>query len=348
MPSRMSSGVFMSNAAEALEPSAAVEPTAADAIPEPRQPTKATHFVFEHPVFAVKEAVFSLSPTTGEAVYNVPLGDVRASLPIDTIASSFGIAAGSPDSELLQSVKRSLRYVKEIRPRDSIPTELLDGTASWKVEPHHREIARARITVQLVSWMSGKPMDGIDAAELETIAAMPETKKKVQEAFEIMAEKLGLGRENKQEVISKFDDLARELSYVEALRERYGKIQKLYANFSVLHTLYKRERGVQEEINRVRILMKRPVEEIGQVFEQLDGNTGEILVTLKKFAAQIRYIREVRDDLHQRFMRWDSLLDQWSGVVLECGSRIERLIRLTYQFSARHFPLNTDWSLQSR
>lgn len=340
----------MSHTAEAIErPADGAAPAAgSDAIPEPRKASKATHFVFEHPVFSVKEAVFCLSPTSGEPVYNVPLGDVRASLPIDTIASSFGIAAGSSDAEVLQKVKRSLKFAKEIRPNDSIPTEILDGTASWKVEPHHREIARARVTVQLVSWMSGKPMEGIDAAELETIAAMPETKKKVQEAFEVMAEKLGLGRANKQEVVSKIDDLARELSYIEALRERYGKIQKLYAGFNTLHGMYKRERGVQEEVNRVRILMKKPVEDIGQVFETLDANTGEILVTMKKFAAQIRHIREVRDDLHQRFMRWDGLIDEWSGVVLECGSRVERLIRMTYQFAARHFPLNNDWSLQSR
>jgi hypothetical protein len=340
----------MSNVAEALEQSAASagEASAAEAIPEPRKASKATHFVFEHPVFSVKDAAFNLSPTSGEPVYNVPLGDVRASLSIDTVASSFGIASGSPDAEVLQKVKRSLKFVKEIRPNDSIPTEILDGTASWKVEPHHREIARARIMVQLVSWMSGKPMEGIDAAELETIAAMPETKKKVQEAFEVMADKLGLGRANKQEVVSKFEDLAREMSYMEALRERFGKIQKLYAGFSVLHGLYKRERGVQEEINRVRVLMKRPVEDIAQLFEQFDANTGEILVTMKKFAAQIRYIRQIRDDLHQRFMRWDGLLEEWSDVTLECGSRIERLIRLTYQFAARHFPLNNDWSLQSR
>lgn len=340
----------MSNVAEALEQPAgsAAETPAADAIPDPVKPSKSTHFVFEHPVFAVKDAAFGLSPTTGEPVYNVPLGDVRASLPIDTIAASFGIASGSPDAEALQKVKRSLKFVKEIRPNDSIPTEILDGTASWKVEPHHRDIARARVTVQLVSWMSGKPMEGIDAAELETIAALPDTKKKVQEAFEIMAEKLGLGRANKQEVVSKIDDLARELAYIEALRERFAKIQKLQAGFNVLHSFYKRERGVQEEVNRVRVLMKKPVDEIAQVFEQLDANTGEILVTMKKFAAQIRYIRGIRDDLHQRFMRWDNLLAEWSDVVLETGPRIERLIRLTYQFAARHFPLNNDWSLQSR
>lgn len=340
----------MSNSAEIAEDptdvAAAAETPAA--LPEPKKAAKPTQFVFEHAVFSVKEAYFCLSAATGEPAYNVPLGDVNASLGIDTLAGSFGIKAKSPDAELLQVVKKSLKFVKEIRPGDSIPTEILDGTASWKVEPHHREIARARITVQLVSWMSGKPMESVDAAELESIAGMPETKKKVQEAFEVLAEKLGLGRDRKQDVVNKIEDLAREMSYIEALRERFGKIQKLYHGFGVLTGVYKRERSILEDVNRVRILMKKPVADIAALFEQIDGNTGEILNTMKKFPAQIKYIRDMRDDLHHRFLRWDSLIQEWSDVGLERSARLDRLTRVTYQFAARHFPLNTDWGLQSR
>lgn len=337
----------MSNTAEIADVGAAPA-EAPVSLPEPKKAAKPTSFIFEHAVFSVKEAYFSLSATTGEPVYNVPLGDVRASLPIDTVAGSFGLKADSSDAKLLQTVKKGLKFVKEIRPGDSVPSEILDGTASWKVEPYHREIARARVTVQLVSWMSGKAIDSIDAAELETIAGMPETKKKVQEAFEVMADKLGIGRENKQEVVSKIEDLAREMSYIEALRDRFGKIQKLYNGFNMLASVYKRERSILEDVNRVRILMKKPVADIGQIFEQIDANTGEILTTMKKFPAQIRYIREMRDSLHQQFLRWDGLIEEWSGVSLERSARLDRLTRVTYQFAARHFPLNTDWGLQSR
>jgi len=336
----------MSDTAETLEQPSAGEKPAPTALPEPRKAAKPTHFTFEHAVFSVKEAYFSLSPISGDPVYNVPLGDVRATLPIDTVAGSFQIKQSSPDADLLQVVKRSLKFVKEIRPGDSIPSELLDGSASWKVEPHHREIAHARITVQLVSWMSGKALESVDAAELESIASMPETKKKVQEAFEVMAEKLGLGRERKQEVIAKIEELARELSYIEALRERAGKIQKLYANFAALMGVYKRERSILEDVKRVRILMKKPVDDIVSIFEQIDGNTGEILTTMKKFPGQIKYIREMRDDLHHRFMRWDGLLEQWSGVIIERSAHLDRLTRVTYQFAARHFPLDSEWGLQ--
>jgi hypothetical protein len=339
----------MSNAAETLEQSIAGEAPASAApaeLPEPKKAAKPTSFAFEHAVFSVTDAYFSLSPVLGDPVYNVPLGDVRATLPIDTVAGSFQIKQTSPDADLLQVVKRSLKFVKEIRPGDSIPSELLDGTASWKVEPHHREIAHARITVQLVSWMSGKPLESVDAAELESIASLPETKKKVQEAFEVMAEKLGLGRERKQEVVAKIEELARELSYIEALRERAGKIQKLYANFSILTGVYNCERSILEDVSRVRILMKKPVSDIASIFEQIDANTGEILITLKKFPVQIKYIREMRDELHHRFMRWDGLIEQWSGAVLERSAHLDRLTRVTYQFAARHFPLNTEWGLQ--
>ncbi len=327
-----------------LKPAAPGE--GADALPAPRNAQKPTHFAFEHQVFSVKEAYFGLSPSTGEAVYNVPLGDVQASLSLETVASSFNIGKNSTDAQLLAIVKSSLKYVKEIRPGDSVPSEILDGTASWKVEPHHREIARARISVQLTSWMTGKHLESIDAAELEMIAANPETKRKVQEALDMMAEKLGLTGESRKDVVNRFDELAREMAYIEALRDRFGKINRLYANIGGLANLYKRERSIFEEVMRVRVLMKRPVDDINSIFEQIDVNTGEIMNTMRKFAAQIRYIRGMRDDLHQRFMRWDDLITKWDGVVLEQGQVLDRLVRATYQFVARHFPQNNDWGVR--
>jgi len=317
-----------------------------ESLPDPRSAQKPTHFAFEHQVFTVKDAVFTLSPSTGDACYNVPLGDMRASLSLETVLSSFNIGKNSTDAQLLQIVKNSLKFVKEIRPGDSIPSEILDGTASWKVEPHHRDIARARISVQLTSWMTGKHLDSIDSAELETIAANPETKRKVQEALDVMAEKLGLAGESKKDVVNRFEELAREMAYIEALRERFGKIQRLYANMGALSTLYRRERSIMEEVVRIRALMKKPVDSISEMFEQLDANTGEIMNTMRKFAAQIRYIRGMRDDFHQRFMRWDELIAKWEGLPLEPSPALDRLIRQTYQFVARHFPLVNDWGVR--
>lgn len=332
------------------EPSAA-EIAAAEAVPEnlpePRKASGPTHFAFENAVFKVKEAMFVLSPVTGESTYNVPLGDFRASLPVDLVATSFGIAKESPDAQLLHIVKRSLRYVKEIRPGDSIPSELLDGTASWSVEPRHRDLARARVTLQFAWQQEGRSLDSIDPAEMETVANLPETTKKLRDAYPAIAEIVGYGRDNVSEIISRGDELAREWAYIEALRDRFGKIQKLYAGFATLRPIYKRERAIQEDIIRIRTLMKKPVEEIASLFEKLDADTGEILITLRKFPSQIRYIRDTRDDFHQRFMMWDGLLAEWKDVPLERSLRVDRLVRVSYRFLAHHFPLDSEWSLQN-
>jgi hypothetical protein len=329
---------------EALEAPAAPAREIPDTLPEPRKAEKPTHFAFEHAVFSVKEACFTLSGL-GEPSYNVPLGDVRATLPVDTVAASFSIAKDSSDSYLLQIVKSSLKFVKEIRPGDSIPSEILNGTASWKVEPHHRDIAKARISVQLASWMGGQAIDTVKAQEIETVAALPETKQRVQEAIETMADKLGFGKANKKDVVDKFDELAREMAYIEALRERFGRIQRINNSVQALSGIYAKERSMQEELMRVRILMKKPVDAISKIFQDVDTNTGDILNTMKRFAAQVRYIRETRDSLHQRFMQWDSLIEQWTGVVLERTPLLDRLIRVTYQFTARHFPQSSDWGV---
>lgn len=341
------SGAAAEGQAAAPVDGAAPAPEVEENIPEPKKASQPTHFSFEAAVFKVKEAVFTLSATSQEPTYNVPLGEVRAALPIDLVAGSFGIGKDSPDAELLKIVKRGLKYVKEIRPGDSIPSELLDGSASWTVEPHHRELAKARVALQFAWSKEGKALDSVDRAELEHLASLPDNQKKLQEAYVTIAEKLGYGRENKAELINRGDELAREWTYIEALRDRFGKIQKLYAGFNTLRSIYKRERALQEDIVRIRALMKKPVDEITAMFEQVDANTGEIINTMKKFPSQVRYIRDTRDSLHQKFMVWDGLIAEWHDVTLERSLKIDRLVRISYRFLAHHFPLDSEWALQN-
>ncbi len=329
--------------ADAAPPAAEVEKS----IPEPKKAGQPTHFNFDHSVFKVKEAIFTLSPANGEPTYNVPLGEVRAALPIDLVVGSFGVGKESQDAELLKIVKRGLKFVKEIRPGDSIPSELLDGSASWTVEPHHREIAKARVALQFAWSKEGKSIDSVDRAEYEQLASLPINQQKLQDSYVALAEKLGYGREHKGELVNRGDELAREWTYIEALRDRFGQIQKLYAGFATLRPIYKRERAIQEDIIRIRFLMKQPVDEITVMFEQLEANTGEIVNTIKKFPSQIRYIRDTRDGLHQKFMIWDGLIAEWKEVPLERSLKVDRLVRISYRFLAHHFPLDSEWALQN-
>src|SRR5260221_12543660 len=155
---------------------------------------RSTNFLFENKVFSVEHGFFSMTRDTKEPVLNVMLGELQATLPLASLRSEFNIAPESSDGRLLNLIEASLRYVKEIRPNDSIPRELLDGSASWTVEERHRTIAQSRLIVQLSSWLTGEEMIISDIAQLEQIAEDPGTKQRVQNAIGGIADKIGNGQ----------------------------------------------------------------------------------------------------------------------------------------------------------
>jgi hypothetical protein len=308
---------------------------------------RSTHFAFAHKVFSIKDAVFHLS-STEEPLFRVDLGDLKCGISISSMRNEFSIAPDSEDGKLLALIEKALRFVKEIRPGDSIPKELLDGSCSWSVEDRHRALARNRMTVQLAAWLSGGQSETADAASLEKLANDPETKKRVQKAFIEAAEKIGLGRDRAPEVIDRFETLARELAYIEALRERYQQVRMIMVRLNEAMGHFKSERTISEEIVRVQMLMRNPDGEFLNDFGLVDAQTSEILTMLKKIDMQIAFIRANRDDFHYKLMKWDELIEKWGAIKMEKSEALETLIRATYRFVAQHYPQRSDWQLQNR
>lgn len=320
-------------------PAAATPSDAADA---------STHFVFQHKVFGVAGSYFALAKDTNAPTFFVPLGDIQGVLTMAQILSGFDIKPDSPDAALLKTVEKGLGHVKRIVPGDSIPRELLDGTASWSVDDRHRMIAESRVAVQLANWVTGSKTDLRDLAELLKIGGDPATRAKVQEAITQVADQLGLGEVRRQEVVDKIDRLGRELAYIEALRDRFSSIKMIAMKLSQLQSLYGPERGQSEEVQRVLLLMRKPAGEYDSMFTQVDTRTGDIVAALLKFDAQVKYIRDMRDSIHRKFLMWDELIARWQELVIEMNPVAEALMRDTYRFMARHFPQATDWGLQRR
>src|ERR1700722_18380727 len=90
---------------------------------------RSTHFLFEHKIFQLKGARFALTEDGSTPAFLVELGTLVASLPLATVRGEFEIERDGTDDVLLKIVEKSLRFVKEIRPGDSIPRELPDGSA---------------------------------------------------------------------------------------------------------------------------------------------------------------------------------------------------------------------------
>jgi hypothetical protein len=302
-----------------------------------------THFVFQHRVFQLPDARFELSGRDRHPVMRVRLGDIDAVIPIDDVSSEFGISPDSPDGKLLVTVSNSLKFVKDIRPGDSIPSELLDGTASWRVEDHHRELAKNRLMVQVATWLTGDESVVLDMTELRRMSTDATMQQKVRDGISKIAESLGLGAGRRDEVLDMIDRFARELCYIEALRDRYNSARGIAGKLNRVGKLYKEDKHFYEEINRAAILMRPAMQGFTSLFEQVDAQTGEIMAVLKSYDAMVKYVREIRDELHQRLMIWEKAIKMWNINTEKRNDRIRDAVRETYHFVAFHFPQTHDW-----
>ncbi len=330
-------------------PTGAVAPDAAQAADVPptsdvsKTPSESTHFLFQHKVFTIPRAYFGLAQDTREPTYYVPLGDIQGVLSLPQLASGFDIAPDSSDAKLLETVEKSLAYVKRIQPGDSIPRELLDGTASWAVEEKDRVLAESRMRVQLVTWLAGKEVGATDPAEILKLANDPAIRDRVQEAAGELAQRLGLGPARATEVLFRIERLVRELSYIEALRDRFASIKMIGMKLIQLGSAYGSDRGFSQDISRIVTLIKKPLGEYDGLFRKLDARTAKIFEMVRDPDACIEAVRAARDDIHKRFMLWDDLIPQWQELTVEIGSTAETLARSTYRLLVRHFPQDQGW-----
>ncbi len=310
----------------------------------PREAAPPRRFDFANKVFHVETGVFQIDATSDEPVYTVDLGDVKATLTFATLRSSFGIEKGDPDSRLLDEVKRALAFVRRVRHGDSMPSELLDGSASWTVDDRHREVARGRVWTGLVAWISGgKSVSGVSIDEFAKIASSIETRTRVQSAFGQLADALGYPPARRGDVVDQIERLIDELSFLEALRERVGMARQIVETLRRYRIVLKREKTLAEEVERTMMLAERPVIEHEKRLAGIDAQTTETLDTLRRLAAQIALIRQTRDALHAGMMKWDAMLAAWADAPQQPGPDAHRLIRSTYSFVARHFPVQQQW-----
>ena len=308
-----------------------------------------THFAFEHKVFRLDGCYFTADSNGDKPKFLMPLGDEMAAIAIVALCQEFRIAEDSNDGRLLDVVAKSLKYVQEIRPNDSIPQELLDGTASWSVEERHRTAAHARIKIQLATLLTGREDQVIESDQIEQLVDDPEIKRRVQEAFALIAEKLGIAPEQKQEVVSKIEHLGHELSFIEGLRERFTCITDIPPKIERLSKFYGNQTTTWDELSRVKVLLQEAIADIETVFDMMDAQTCEIMTVLRSFDLHIGLVREARDDLHRRFMDWDEVIEPWqSETGAERSDEIEQLIRHTYRLLAQKFPQTQEWALVNR
>ncbi|MCC9626001.1 hypothetical protein LPB41_30395 [Thalassospira sp. MA62] len=304
----------------------------------------------EHKIFqSFEDCHFQKSDISEEALFVLKMAEGSVvSLPLRAICLEFNIAQDSKDGELIALIDKALNYVNVLRPGDDLPLEVLTGEASWSVDEDHKAIAYNRITMQLVTWMSGSEELITDPDELMQIAEDPATKKKINQAFDEVADKLGMGSENREEVVNLVHQVADELSYIETLRVKYHKVLMVDRKMQDLRRIYAHEKGVLETVTQSVRLLDDAKKKFEVTFDEVDANTGEIMSVLRNFSSMRQYIRDKRDDLYRRLRAWQPLIEQWEELTPERDPKSIKLVRETYQFLAPRFMKVKQWLLMTK
>ena len=304
---------------------------------------------FDHWFFHKMEDVhFQISAVDKEPTLVAKYAKNDVVLTLKGIMKEFDIDVNSADGQMLEQVGKGLKYVKGLRLGDALPKEILTREASWSLSARHQEIAYQRVSLQLVNWMSGGENVITDPDELLQLAEDPAIKKQISAAFGEAAEKLGYGSDEKEKVVQHVEELAKELAYIEALRDRFRRVKMMDEKIQGLRRLYGREKSVLEIADQVARLGERAVKEFEAMFDEVDAQTGEILSVLRNLSTQISYIRDKRDELHIRLMAWDDILDRWQAAQIKMSQENLTLIRDTYKFLAPRFMAVKEWVLMSK
>src|SRR3546814_10596150 len=197
--------------------------------------------------------------------------------------------------------------------------------------------------IQVATWLGGEESIMLDLRELRRMAVDASVQERVRDGVTRLADALDLGAERRDEVLDMIDRFARELCYIEALRDRYSLAVGIVDKLLKVERLYRDEKHLVEEVRRARILMRPAVQSFTGLFEQVDAQTAEIVGVLKSYDAMVKFVREMRDELHQRLAVWRDIIPVWEIDLRHRSATVREAVRATYRFVSFNFPQTHDW-----
>ncbi|MBB6249824.1 hypothetical protein [Nitrospirillum iridis] len=287
-----------------------------------------TEFSFTHPALCLPNSFFTLSH--GEAVLQIDLGDARGAIPLRQVSQMFSVPPDSGDGQLLGMIAQSLKFVRIIRNGDRIPSEILDGTASWSIESRHRDMAFLKIGGSLLKAIAGARGDASSLDESE------DAKRRMREQAAEIAAIVGLPTERKHEVVDRVEMLANELAFLEALREYFKPVFDIGRKLREMQKLARGDRELDHQLRRIQSLLKVPVDKYRSWFDEVEAGTGEAVAALKQFDGTVAMLRRHRDALHFETMAWEDIPQRWKSLDPAKDEAMFEVSRL-YRFLASRY-----------
>jgi hypothetical protein len=303
-----------------------------------------------HQVFtSLGDVLFRRAETDGTPVMIIMLGEREAAVPLRALQREFSIGDDTQDGRMLGLIAESLDFVPGLHLGDPLPSEVVSGAASWEPAPEHREVAQGRLKAHLIAWVA----PGVENAHLEGVASGdakaarkldedPSLRMQVQAAFSRAAVALGLA--GPADVVSKLEELADELAYIEALRDLLlRRVQGVVARLQRIQPNGRSDVGRNGTLTQVQRLIVIALRQIGQRFAEVDAQTAEVTAALRNLESQQAFIRSNRDSLYRSLRAWDPFLKDWARAHGPDEDGFWTLLARFYTFlAARYMPFQ-EW-----
>jgi hypothetical protein len=291
------------------------------------------------------EPLFRRAETDSTPVMVVTLGERQVALPLRSLQREYGIQDDTPDGRMLALIVEAMDFVSVLRIGDPLPSEVCTGEASWEPDAAHLTLVSTRLRVQLVAWLNvGSPADQpqMSADALLRLADDPVMRRQVQQALDKAAAALGLG--GQEAVVQLLEDLAHELAFIEALRDRLLRpIQPMVQKIEHLLRARRGDGSQMETVTQVRRLTGLAQMDLTRRFDELDAQTGEVMAALRNVNSQRAFIRSNRDWLYRTQRAWQPILDEWDAVKADFDDGSRALLTRTYRFLAPRYMPVTEW-----
>lgn len=291
------------------------------------------------------EPLFRRAEADNTPVMVVTLGDRQVALPLRALQREFAIAEDTPDGRMLALIVDSLEFVAVLRIGDPLPPEVCTGEASWEPDAGHLALVSARLRMQLVAWLNTgttEEVPEINADSLQQLAEDPVIRRQVQAALDQAAITLGL--KNQEAVVQLLEELAHELAFIEALRDRLlRRVQTMAQKIERMVQTWRGDASQMETLTQVRRLTGLALKEIARRFDELDAQTGEVMATLRNANSQRTFIRTNRDWLYRSQRAWQPIVDAWDAAGTDFNENSRALLGTSYRFLAPRYMRVTEW-----